>query len=198
MTNGSGIGLRGGGTGVTGRSSALAAVATCVLTLVLGGCEQPKIGYSPEAVFEPNVQSPVVLQDTRRAAAAVPSEWATVRLQADWNDLEAALQVAQTEAETAVVQELNGAVRALRAANTAVPSLRRTFELLSISGETGLFVAEAEPVTPPARSGPTHQIVLRAELHSAVGPNRERAAKFVQAMAVRLNQLAGVETAPVP
>jgi len=199
MTNGSGIGLGGGGTAVTGRGKVLAIFATCVLTLILAGCEQSKIGYSPEASFEPSVQAPVVVaQGGRVGPAATPIEWATVRLQADWNDLEAAIQVAQTEAETAVVQELTAAVRASRDTGTLVPFLRRTFELLSISGETGLFVAEAERITPPVKSGPTHQMVLRAELHSAVGSDRNRAAKFVEAMAVRMNQLSGVDSAPVP
>jgi hypothetical protein len=108
------------------------------------------------------------------------------------------LEVAQTEAETAVVQEVKGAVRAARVKGTAVPSLRRTFELLSISGEVGVFIAEAERAISPGKADGTHQMVLRAALHSATGPNRERAAKFVEAAATRLEQLAGKDASPVP
>ena len=130
-------------------------------------------------------------------AIVLKTEWATITLESDLNDLEAALEVAQTEAETAVVQEVIAAATASRGKETPLPLLRRRFELLSVSGETGLFIVEAERLKLPGNSGATHQMVLRAEMHSAVGPNRERAAAFVEAAARRLEQLAGVDAAEI-
>ena len=200
LCNGSGIGLGRGGTAVTGLGTAVTIVTTAALTLALAGCRSENISNFTSATFETDLHAPVIgFPNIRSGGAPKPTTaWATIRLQADWNDLEAALEVAQTEAETAVIREIKSAVQASTAAGTPLPSFRRTFELLSISGETGLVIAEAERISPLEKTGGSHQIVLRAQLHSATAPNRDRAAKFVEAMAKRLERLAGIDAAAIP
>jgi hypothetical protein len=104
-----------------------------------------------------------------------------VRLWADWDDLDAALDVALERAELATL-------------GTTRSDGERTWELTTIAGQPGQLTAQRDPLAPRDARG-CEQLTLCATVHSPRGV--EQAGRLLQAMAARLADLAGVESAPV-
>ncbi len=107
------------------------------------------------------------------------SEPSTREARGDWNDLDAALEVGQLVAEVAVV------------GSSPPASDPRRFELVTGSDEPGWLVAQ-RPGTRGDDPGPIH---MSARLGRFGDAPRER--RLLDAIARRLEELSGVDSAPL-
>lgn len=104
----------------------------------------------------------------------------SIQVTADWNDIDAALDVGLVRGQSAIVQ-------------TTRQPRHVTFTLTSITGRHGqiTFARQSDAAGPQAPSEP---IVIQALIEGSQGPTL--AQRLLEATAARLNQLAGVATAP--
>lgn len=141
------------------RSLIVPFLAAAGLGSIFTGCEAGP-GRSPEA-----------------AAAATSPVSLTVR--ADWDDVDAALEVALSRAQLAILSR-----------SPDGPD-RVTWRLLSVQDEPAHLTA----VRPPGATQDPTDITLEARIGLFGDPRREE--QFLKFMERRLNQLAGVDYAPL-
>jgi hypothetical protein len=106
----------------------------------------------------------------------------TQRITADWDDVDAALDVGLTRGQSAIVSSTRTAKNA-------------RFDLVTITGREGWIEFARQSEAAPAAGLAPETITITAHIQGQQGP--VLAERLLEATAKRLRQLAGVATAPI-